>query len=339
MQLWLEVQDSDTPCHIDSTIFSSAIDVRFGDDITTDGRRLFDHDGEAIGAHFQIDDPDGQAAARSAVGSVNWLLVECRDWTLIPLENLIADADGTPTSIAVRLDNSQLIPGAAFALEIGVDAILLSDEEELWQAAAICKAQRLERSDVSSTHVEIIENGQLSPVMITAIEEGSTGDRVCVDFVSLLNEGEGILVGSSSSMMVLVHGETIVSGYVPPRPFRVNAGAIHSYCMRADGKTCYLSEVSAGDELLVCNAAGETRTATVGRVKIENRPLLLLKMEDENAHTASLSAQQAETVRFVSPSGIPLSITELKANDYILARIDTAGRHLGAKISAKVVER
>jgi len=339
VQLWREVQDSDTPCHIDSTTFSSAIDVRFGDDITTDGRRLFDHDGNAIGAHFQIDDPDGQTAARSAVGSVNWLLVECRDWTLIPLENLIADADGTPTSIAVRLDDSQLIPGAAFALDIGVDAILLGDEDELWQAAAICKAQRLERSDVSSTETEIIENGQLSSVMITAIEEGSTGDRVCVDFVSLLNEGEGILVGSSSSMMVLVHGETIISGYVPPRPFRVNAGAIHSYCMRADGRTCYLSEVSAGDELLVCNAAGETRTATVGRVKIESRPLLLLKMEDENAHTASLCAQQAETVRLVSPSGIPLSITELKANDYILAKIDTIGRHVGAKISAKVVER
>jgi 3-dehydroquinate synthase II len=109
--------------------------------------------------------------------------------------------------------------------------------------------------------------------------------------------------------------------------------------MMADGKTCYLSEISAGDELLVCNAAGETRTATVGRVKIESRPLLLLKMEDENAHTASLCVQQAETVRFVSPSGIPLSITELRANDYILARIDTTGRHIGMKISAKVVER
>jgi 3-dehydroquinate synthase II len=232
-----------------------------------------------------------------------------------------------------------LIPGAAFALDVGVDAILLGDDEKLWQAAAICKAQRLERVDDRINRTETIEQGQLSAVMITSIEEGSTGDRACVDFVALLNQGEGILVGSSSSMMALVHGETIVSGYVPPRPFRVNAGAIHSYCMRADGKTCYLSEVSAGDELLVCNAAGETRPLTVGRVKIENRPLLLLKMKDENAHTASLCAQQAETVRLVSPSGLPVPVTELKANDYILARIDTIGRHVGAEISAKVVER
>jgi len=339
MQLWLEVEDSDTQCHIESSDFSSAVDIRFGDDITTDGKRLFDRDGNLIGAHFHIDDPDGQAAARSAVGSVNWLLVEFRDWTLIPLENLIADAGGTPTSIAVRLDDSQLIPGAAFALDVGVDAILLGDDEKLWQAAAICKAQRLERVDDRINRAETIEQGQLSAVMITSIEEGSTGDRACVDFVALLNQGEGILVGSSSSMMALVHGETIVSGYVPPRPFRVNAGAIHSYCMRADGKTCYLSEVSAGDELLVCNAAGETRPLTVGRVKIENRPLLLLKMKDENAHTASLCAQQAETVRLVSPSGLPVPVTELKANDYILARIDTIGRHVGAEISAKVVER
>ena len=339
MQLWLEVEDSDTQCHIESSDFSSAVDIRFGDDITTDGSRLFDREGNSIGAHFHIDDPEGQAAARSAVGSVNWLLVEFRDWTLIPLENLIADADGTPTSIAVRLDDSQLIPGAAFALDVGVDAILLGDDEKLWQAAAICKAQRLERVDDRINRAETIEQGQLSAVMITSIEEGSTGDRACVDFVALLNQGEGILVGSSSSMMALVHGETIVSGYVPPRPFRVNAGAIPSYCMRADGKTCYLSEVSAGDELLVCNAAGETRPLTVGRVKIENRPLLLLKMKDENAHTASLCAQQAETVRLVSPSGLPVPVTELKANDYILARIDTIGRHVGAEISAKVVER
>ena len=44
-----------------------------------------------------------------------------------------------------------------------------------------------------------------------------------------------MLVGSSASSMVLVHGETVESEFVPTRPFRVNAGAAHTYIMMADG--------------------------------------------------------------------------------------------------------
>jgi hypothetical protein len=40
------------------------------------------------------------------------------------------------------------------------------------------------------------------------------------------------------------------------------------------GKTSYLSELSAGSEVLIAGPGGEQRSAIVGRVKIEARPLV-----------------------------------------------------------------
>jgi 3-dehydroquinate synthase II len=38
-----------------------------------------------------------------------------------------------------------------------------------------------------------------------------------------------VLVGSSAKALCLVHGETLATPFVPARPFRVNAGPVHSY--------------------------------------------------------------------------------------------------------------
>ena len=57
--------------------------------------------------------------------------------------------------------------------------------------------------------------------------------------------------------------------------------------------------------------------AVVGRVKIEKRPFILFRWEDENHNEAGALLQQAETVRLVSDSGL-ISITELKPNMSIM---------------------
>ncbi len=49
---------------------------------------------------------------------------------------------------------------------------------------------------------------------------------------------------------------------------------VHSYLQLPGGRTGYLSELSSGAEVLVADAEGATRTALVGRVKIEQRPLV-----------------------------------------------------------------
>ena len=49
---------------------------------------------------------------------------------------------------------------------------------------------------------------------------------------------------------------------------------MHAYLQAPNGRTAYLSELSSGAEVLVVDAAGRTRTAVVGRIKLEARPLV-----------------------------------------------------------------
>jgi 3-dehydroquinate synthase II len=172
---------------------------------------------------------------------------------------------------------------------------------------------------------------------ILEIEPGGVGDRVCVDFVQMLEIGEGILAGSSAALFALVHGETITSQFVPPRPFRVNVGPVHSYILMADGSTKYLSELVAGDEVLVVSLEG-SRAVGVGRLKIEPRPLLLVRYKSGDVH-GQIFLQQAETVRLMSNIEKTVSVTHLEAGMQILGSCGEIGRHIGQAISSDVEEK
>eukprot|EP00879_Flechtneria_rotunda_P032573 GHRR01035802.1.p1 GENE.GHRR01035802.1~~GHRR01035802.1.p1 ORF type:complete len:172 (+),score=65.03 GHRR01035802.1:651-1166(+) len=115
---------------------------------------------------------------------------------------------------------------------------------------------------------------QYEVATVTRVEPVGLCDRVCVDLCSLLQPGEGMLVGSFARALFLVHSECMESQYINSRPFRVNAGAVHAYVQAPDGKTAYLSELQSGSKMLVVNAAGRARTAMVGRCKIELRPMV-----------------------------------------------------------------
>lgn len=52
---------------------------------------------------------------------------------------------------------------------------------------------------------------------------------------------------------------------------------MHAYISVPGGKTCYLSELKAGKEVMIADQKGHLRTAIVGRVKIETRPLILVE--------------------------------------------------------------
>ncbi|MED5159413.1 MAG: 3-dehydroquinate synthase II, partial [Candidatus Thermoplasmatota archaeon] len=177
-----------------------------------------------------------------------------------------------------------------------------------------------------------------STAKVTAVESGGVGERVCVDLIERLFSGEGMAIGSSSGCLCLVHGETIPSEYVPTRPFRVNAGAVHAYALMANGSTKYLSELKSGDEVAVVSQDGSQRSAVIGRLKIERRPFLVVRFESSSTE-GQIMAQQAETVRFVSPSGKTLSVTDLRAGDEILVRADSSMRHIGQAVPGEVRER
>ena len=95
------------------------------------------------------------------------------------------------------------------------------------ESALIVKSIRLaESTPEDSSHEGLEQHIDVSLMTITDVQEGHSGDRVCVDLLSMLEEGEGMLVGSTAKAFVLIHGETIASKYVPTRPFRVNAGSV-----------------------------------------------------------------------------------------------------------------
>jgi 3-dehydroquinate synthase class II len=54
----------------------------------------------------------------------------------------------------------------------------------------------------------------------------------------------------------------------------LNLLQVHSYTACPNDQTAYLAELKSGKEVLVVNAEGQPRSAIVGRVKIETRPLV-----------------------------------------------------------------
>ena len=54
-------------------------------------------------------------------------------------------------------------------------------------------------------------------------------------------------------------------------------GPVHAYVAVPGGRTCYLSELQAGKEVIIVDQRGGQRVAIVGRVKVESRPLILVE--------------------------------------------------------------
>ena len=278
-----------------------------------------------------IDVPSDQDEAISLIGLVPWILVRCSDWTMIPLENLIAYSRGTQTRIAAAIDRELEISGAAFALGGGVDAILIPGD--MVDEAINFLGDRW-------TKEEPIENRQINPTeaRILSMESAGVGERVCIDLTRRIDEGQGAATGSISGKLCLIHGETISSEYVPNRPFRINAGAIHSYILMADGRTKYMSELETGDEIAILSSFGHIETSVIGRLKIEMRPLLVIRF-DMSGEEGQVIVQQAETVRFVSPKGTSVSVTDAKPGDKITVFADDRVRHIGIALDGEMVEK
>tara|TARA_B100000953_G_scaffold50570_1_gene38979 strand:- start:50 stop:814 length:765 start_codon:yes stop_codon:yes gene_type:complete len=254
---------------------------------------------------------------------------------MIPLENIVAFASGSGTRVAAAISDEVDLPGAAFALEHGVDAVLLppeADSGNLWAAARELVSSSIEEDEAEPT------SSELSTATVLSVESGGVGERLCVDLIERLTPGEGMAIGSASGALCLIHGETLPSEYVPSRPFRINAGAVHAYALMADGSTRYLSELRAGDVVAVLSADGSRRSASIGRLKIERRPFLLVRFECGSVES-QLMAQQAETARLVSPAGEALSVTGLESGDEMLVRLDSSMRHIGQALPGEVSER
>lgn len=245
-----------------------------------------------------------------------------RGWEIIPVENLLAQCDNVVAE-AGNLEEAVLASGI---LQRGVQGIVVLPQAigELKDIVARCKISR--------------EHEELQEAVITRVEPAGLGHRVCIDTMSMLHRGQGMLVGNSSAFTFLVHAETEHNEYVASRPFRVNAGAVHAYIRLPGDTTTYLSEVVSGTEMLVVDYTGKTTLATAGRVKIEVRPMLLVEAKVGDK-TGAVFLQNAETIRLTAPDGTPVSVVTLKPGDKVLCRTDEAGRHFGMRIKEDIQEK
>jgi len=179
---------------------------------------------------------------------------------------------------------------------------------------------------------------KLEEVVITNVKPLIIGDRVCVDTCTKMKKGYGMLVGNFSKALFLVHSESVSNPYVGQRPFRVNAGAVHSYVLAKEKKTKYLSEISAGVEVLMVDYKGNAKEVVVGRSKTEKRPLMLIEAMYKK-EKVSIILQNAETVRLTDPEGKPVSITKLNNKSKVLAYVGEKGRHFGMAIDETIIEK
>ncbi len=256
----------------------------------------------------------------------DYLIIHCPNWKIIPLENIIAEAHGK-TKLIARITEPEEGRTALSTLELGVDGVLVQSDElrDFEIARDMFDFQRNAKSEKIS----------LVPAKITKLKTLGSGSRVCVDTVELILPGEGLLTGCSSQGLFLVEAEVHTNPHVNPRPFRVNAGPVSLYNLSRDGKTRYLSELSAGETVLLVDRSGHTRSVDVARVKIERRPMLLIEAS-QGDETVKTIVQNAETVRLVTPDGSK-SVSELKSGDEVLVRLEEGGRHFGTKVQDEMI--
>lgn len=283
--------------------------------------------GKTVCAYIKITDKAHEQLAVELGKIVDYIILIATDWTIIPLENIIADLQKESVKIIAAVKNSEDAKVAMETLEIGTDGVIF-EPEEFSQIKDIANlVESLSR-----------EQYELKEATITNVKPLGSGDRVCVDTTSMMQPGEGMLIGSYSKALFLVHSESLESEYVASRPFRVNAGPVQAYVMVPGNKTRYLAELKAGDEVLIVNTEGETRTAYVGRSKIEKRPLLLVEAEYEGTIIRTL-LQNAETIRIVDSDNNPISVAELKVGNKVKVYIETSARHFGIAIDETIIEQ
>lgn len=280
-----------------------------------------------------VKDRVDEAEAIEAVNrGVDYIILSCPNWKIIPLENLIAKGHGK-TKLLAEVANSQEAKTALETLEIGADGVVLktSNPDEIGATSALIKKMKTRLGEKES---------KLGLVMakVVSCKPLTMGSRVCIDTCDLMVRGEGMLVGCQSSGLFLVQAEVEETPHIEPRPFRVNAGPVSLYVLTPENKTRYLSELRAGDEVLIVDRDGGYRTGIVGRIKIEKRPLFLVEANVDGSKVKVI-VQNAETIRFVTKDGSK-SVSELKADDEILVYYQLGGRHFGVLVGEEsIIER
>lgn len=310
------------------------------DDVTTDTATQFD--AIAIDVSHRIDLPLRPSAAQrcdielipyvdvcdaatldvacTAVRTAQHTLLRFRDPTKIPLEIVLATGDSSSGRTVTMVHDVEEAGVVLGVLERGSDGVCLAPAN----ATVVDDLAELCRTAIPRLALVEFE--------VRGVAHVGLGDRACVDTCTYLEKDEGILVGSFANTMLLACSETHPLPYMPTRPFRVNAGAIHSYTLAPGNRTRYLSELVAGSTLLAVRCDGRARQAITGRVKIERRPLLSIFAVAPSGEEGNIIVQDDWHVRMLGPAGTVHNVTELTAGDRLLGYLGRRSRHVGLPV-------
>ncbi|MBN1800356.1 MAG: 3-dehydroquinate synthase II [Candidatus Lokiarchaeota archaeon] len=271
----------------------------------------------------------------SRSGSLDFIIVSAKDWKIIPFENLIAFMHTKDTELIAQVEDVKEAELMLKTLEMGVDGVLMKPKN----ANDIVDLKKL-------LHLSFTLD--LVKAKVLSIQSIPESERVCVDTTSLLRPGEGMLVGSTAMGFALVHAEVFETQFVASRPFRVNAGDVSAYILVPSDdpdtlyRTNYLSELKGGDKVIVVNEKGSGRVVSVGRVKIETRPMLRFELEatrNDKKIPINCICQNAETIRLVAADGKAKSVVDIMVGDDILVHIGPGATHFGTAIKETIIEK
>ncbi|XP_020276250.1 uncharacterized protein LOC109850613 isoform X2 [Asparagus officinalis] len=302
-----------------------------------DGSEIFNEKNELLAFIYDVSSPQQLQKLQPDDDNSDTVVINFSgEWQVIPAENIVAAFQGSKKTVLAVSTSSSEAQVFIEALEKGLDGVVLKVEEI---------EEILKLKDYFERRSEVRNHLSLTRATVTRVEAVGMGDRVCVDLCSLMRPGEGLLVGSFARGLFLVHSECLESKYIASRPFRVNAGPVHAYVAVPGGRTCYLSELKAGKEVIVVDQRGFQRTAVVGRIKIESRQLILVEAKDLNENIYSIFLQNAETVGLICPlegdkaTKTSIPVTSLKVRDEVLLRLQGGARHTGIEIQEFIVEK
>lgn len=264
------------------------------------------------------------------IGSLHpFLVMSFKDPTNIPLELVIASLQSTDTVLVKEIAVNDLEDAIVTlgVMEVGAEGILFTP-----------KSHQVMDRFLEKWSASLHTNISLTVATVKRALPIGMGYRSCIDVATLFTPTEGMLVGSTSQGGIFCCPEVFHLPYMELRPFRVNAGAIHSYVFNMDNRTDYMSELRAGSPIMIVDANGKSRRAYVGRMKTEVRPLRLIEVEFKDKTVANILMQDDWHVRVYSSAVTPLNITELKPGDEVLAHQTDPGRHVGIKVSENIIE-
>jgi len=303
LELWLDCRNGNADCPVPLAcdrrlvVSSGAFRKR---DLVCDALsgQAIDDTGKCVAMLLTCTAMEVQCRALEMVGLAEWLVLEAE--RLVPNEALLTASSRQGTRIAVVVCSEQHLKDLESILE-RIDALAVS--MELWDNAV--QARSALASKANAPMLDTVRGGLLLPATeelkaaevesVRLIEGG--GDRVYLDFIQMLTEGEGCLVGSTAQALCFVHAQTAPTGNQPARPFRINAGLVHACVALPDGRTKYLSDVVAGDQVLVMDVASlTTRGVTIGRCHVERCPVMCIDLRCQG-NSFNIFAEHSDVVR------------------------------------------